>query len=304
MSTFVPQNRWPKTPLAAHYLAFATRVRELVHPEAQDIYRVHALSTLEKLRELGRCCSEVSSGQYPRKALDPIVAEVEEALRSDPIVKKIAENKGIQPAEIMPSNENSTEELNSIGRLWFDLLQRDYRKTIESEIINLLSDCQQKKALLLLAKQYIALLIGYGYHRQHILVSAEDIFFSKDIGKCTTNRVKRFFDRFPEGARSYTILILGDKESIERASIVFELPVCGSMSEAEEMTGADLSGFSSAFSGKQALVFSEGKGIDPFNAAKRLQLIFALPKYFNVVYPSKDIVSIGQECIVVDSKSM
>lgn len=144
MTTFIPSNDWPKTDLAAHFKAFGCRIRELVHPEAQDIYRVHALSTIKKLNELARCCGEVLEGQYPRKALEPIVAEVEEAVNADPIVKIILDRKNIARDQIAFGERKSTQELLSLVMLWSELIEGDYRVEIEKEIIRVALEPNEK----------------------------------------------------------------------------------------------------------------------------------------------------------------
>lgn len=303
MTTFIPSNDWPKTDLAAHFKAFGCRIRELVHPEAQDIYRVHALSTIKKLNELARCCGEVLEGQYPRKALEPIVAEVEEAVNADPIVKIILDRKNIARDQIAFGERKSTQELLSLVMLWSELIEGDYRVEIEKEIIRVALEPNEKKLLLLLAKQYVSYLIGRRFHRQHIQKSVEKVFFTKKIGKCTPQLIERFFSEFPDDVRKFVILILGDQDSVDRAAEVFNLSVCNDVSDASSYLAVDLDEYAELFENQKALIWPGGKGIDPYNAAQRLEIVFSLPKFFNVVYPSADIVEIGQKCLVADTKS-
>lgn len=303
MTTFVPSNTWPKTSLARHFQVFAVRVRELVHPEAQDIYRVHALSTPQKLKELASCCFEVFEGRYPRKALDPIVEEVIEALHTDPVVAKILRDRKLTSQSILFSIEKTTEELQSLVKLWLGIVEEHYKLTTEDLILETLARPNERKLLLSLAKIHTAELVSSGFHRRHVLNSIEWIFFDNKIGRCTPQLMQRYFDFFPEAERKYSVLILGDKGHIERAAETFKFPIISSDEEVRSVAGFPIAPGVNWEDGERALHWDTADGRDPYQAAQSIQLLFSLPNFFNVVYPSKSQIRIGKRCLLKDKKA-
>ena len=303
MTTFIPANSWPKTEVSSHYQVFAVRVRELVHPEAQDIYRVHALSTTDKLQELARCAAEVLEGQYPRKALDPIVDEVHEAVTTDPVAKRMLQERGVNAESISIAGDKSTEELLSLSRLWLGLISEGYRRGAQKMILESLTKTKERKLLQCLAKIYVATLVSNGFHRRHILDSVDRVFFTNKIGKCVPSLAKKFFDLFPEKKKKFSVLILGDDASIKRASESFNFKFIASDAEVKSVAGFTTTNEIDWAGGERALFWDEATGHDPYNAAQNIELFFALPSFFNVVYPSTEGIKIGKRCLLRDKKS-
>lgn len=146
MTSFIATNKWPKTDRARQFLLFATRLKELLHPAAQDIYRVHAVSSLGKISEIERCCGEILLGRYPKAALRPIILEANECLDSDIIIKRIVRTKRLPVEKTSFDEGRSVEALRSLARLWRNLLSEDYERVLREEILDAVNRPRLKKS--------------------------------------------------------------------------------------------------------------------------------------------------------------
>lgn len=302
MSIFICDNKWPQTSQARKFLLFATRVRELVHPEAQDIYRVHALSTKSKLIELRYCCQEVLKGSYPRAALEPMVEELHEGLQSDFVARTLVSDAGIDAENILPKNDHTTEELQSICLLWMELIE-DYTDRLERELLDLLCDKDQNFKLLVLAKLYVSDLTFRGFHRRYILDSVESIFFSDDIGKCTSALAQRFFSCFSKNEVAFSVIMKGPQSVVEAIADNRNLIAVSSHEDLITKLGRNVE-LDSAINEENPVLFCKSlEATDPISAVQILAILLSLPPAFNVVYPSVDHPEIDDKCTVVNKKT-
>lgn len=139
MTLFIAANQWPKTEGARSYFMFATRIRELVHPQAQDIYRIHALSTLAKIDELISCCERVCNREYTKPTIGVVIDEANEGIESDPIVEAVLKDKGFSSEKFKFSISDPTESILASASLLRKLVGQDYRRTIEKKLLYVLA---------------------------------------------------------------------------------------------------------------------------------------------------------------------
>ncbi len=298
MTAFHFKNSWPKTERAKKYQLFASRLLELVHPKAQDIYRVHALSTPAKLTELRRASNAVLNGTHPKPTIFPIIEETNEALQSDPIVAKIAFDAGLSPADLSFETQQSTEEIIGRASLWLRILQQKYKKNIEKEIISTINS-NKKYKLILFTKLYISHLIEEGFHRSFIRDRTEETFFSKDIGRCTDNLLKKFFNHFSGRTINYDVAIHVPDELAKSMRNSFRIKTASNEEETVKLLGFHNSRVVPS-DNLTLVLFENAKSPDPYSAVKRVNPALSIPKAFNAVYPNTKNISIEDDCFVVD----
>lgn len=81
------KNKWPCTENAVRYRIFAELVVELVHFGSWASYKCHTLSTVIKLRETTQICKKIISRTIGKGSINPIISEVNDALKNDIIVR-------------------------------------------------------------------------------------------------------------------------------------------------------------------------------------------------------------------------
>lgn len=301
MTVFRFANSWPKTDLAQLYKLVAVRLLELAHPQAQDIYRVQALSTLAKLAELSSSADDVLNGRYPKATITPMMQEVDEALLTDPIVGMICAETSIEPKDLDFGGSLSTEEIANRVSLWRSLLVNSYKKSLEDEIVATVLQQKRKGRVLLLTKLYVSHLVFEGFHRSYIVDSVVSVFFSQDIGRCTEGLLRKLFGKFSGKKIKYDVGVHVPESLTEGIQESFHVKVARTAREAENLIGFQNDQIVPP--DENALVlFENAEAPDPYSAIKRIQPILSIPKAFDLVYPNADRAAIGDDCYVVNKR--
>ena len=301
MTSFIPQNQWPNTDRAKQFRLFATRTKELLHPEAQDIYRVHAVSSLGKIEELESCCVDVLNGQYPKAALSPIILEVNECLETDLVIKRIIRKNDLPHSNTKFDIQRSSEAILSRARLWRQLLTNNYEEMLKREIVLCFRDTRLKKKLLICAKLYASHLLYRGFHRDFILDVVERTFFHNRIGQCTDAMIERFFANFESSNKEFKIILFGSEATLsifQPGKLVSRVDSEDDLKKAVNLR--ENSGLPE-LGNRKAVVLHGIEGTDPYSALKKASLIFALPQSFGIIYPSPEKLELDNRCVVVDN---
>ena len=81
-----PLNNWPQTENARGGLFFVQLMTELLSLDSFESFRVRSLDVFAKISEAKMIIEDVEKGRVPRKALDPIWAELIESIKADQIM--------------------------------------------------------------------------------------------------------------------------------------------------------------------------------------------------------------------------
>ena len=302
MTDFIPQNSWPRTDRAKQFLLFAIRLKELVHPDAQDIYRVHAVSSIGKITELETCCKDVLSKRYAKAALQHIIDEVNECIGSDPIIKKIIRSKRLPEDQIRFHKDRNTEAILSLARLWLQLIEDKYETVLKEEILTALSEVRLKKKLLICTKLFVSHLLHRGIHRDFILEHTEATFFSSDIGQCTDKLVRRFFESFDPKKKKYSIILTAEEPTASVFREGSHLGIADTAEKLEEQIGCKLPEAMSLREDQKAIIVRGVEASNPYEAFNTVSMFTSLPEVFGVIYPSPEKLRLDDQFLVVDEK--
>ncbi|WP_439507666.1 hypothetical protein [Yoonia sp.] len=295
---------WPKTPNAVRYKLFAERCAELVNPKSHDSYRVHALSTPLKLAELLVNSQKVIDRQFPKASIGSIVDEVNEAIKSDLVVKKILSDLKLDVSVITPLITETTEEINSRTKLAQRLVKKEYRRTCEEMIIQCCETEGGKSELLVLTKLYISFLIGSGFHRGWVEQSVKELFCKDRVKQCSRYLLMGFFDKFHrDGGGDFTILLIGSSRYINFLSGVFSIPAYSNIESLPPKVKIIEPEKIGLPADKKILVLTQYKARDPYSAVKGVESFLTLPRSFLFIYPSGLREALEDECIVIEGKT-
>jgi hypothetical protein len=295
-----PPNYWPDTDNARNYLLFAERCRELVSSESDDIYRIHALSTPNKLSELIHQCTYIGTHGLPKKALEPIVKEVADAVNSDVVVQQLIPDE-VFKSRLIPCVKQTVDEISAKTKLILDLIDRKYRDTCEVQIEAAANSDNQKDKLQLLAKLYISEMINYGFSRQYIHEACIATFFEGRVSRCDKYLLRKFFRNFPNQPLSFTVFFSGNPKSIQRINQIFKGNEALSFSELRTKyklsKSVDLKDNGDLF-----CKFENVKAYDIYTAVEHASSFLVLPKGHYILYPGNDPLIVNDEVLVIENK--
>jgi hypothetical protein len=246
---------------------------------------------------------DVLNRDYPKGTLEPIIAEVNECLDTDVIIKRIARDKRVPVEDLRFDFRKNTEATLSLSNLWLQILDDSYGDTLEAEILHALSRPKLKKKLLICTKLFVANLLSSGTHREFILSETDRFFFEKDIGQCTDAMAKRFLAIFNGAQKDFTIIFTANKELADIFSVGPKLMRADSLEQVQAKTESAITLEQEITEDHPAIIFEAGKSRDAFSALRKTSIVYSMPDVFQTVYPSPNEMSFDDECIVLDSKS-
>lgn len=289
---------WPKTKRAEYYRLFADRMLELVTPTSPSAYRVHALSTPSKFKELGVNANKVLERSIPKVTLDPIISEVNEAIQVDPVVKEALREKSLQPETLIVLNTQTTEDIFHRVQTFISLVGKGYKDKCEQLIISECNENGSKSKLLILAKLYVAELISLGFHREYISYAVRKVFHTRDISKCTPGLIRNLFRFFlTDKKRDFTLLYAASLDSSSYISKTLSLRESGAIKDLDTRLQPHAEKY---FSGHEGcyITIPDNPSLDPFSAVGSIEKYLALPGAFLSLFPFEISHNIENKCLV------
>ncbi|WP_306152810.1 hypothetical protein [Roseovarius sp. MMSF_3281] len=196
---------WPQTDEGRAVGFFAQAAIELVHEKSWESYKLQALSPLARLHEAQTISQSVMNGVLPSKALDPVVEEANSSFCHDPIIRKIADRKRIEPKDIEISKDDKAQDIFTQCGFLLQLFQYRYRSTAEDLIVDECFGKKRRSEIYLLLKNYLSELVLRGHSRIQIEKKIRELFFDKVVTSVNRNTLRFFFRKFPEERREYDI---------------------------------------------------------------------------------------------------
>lgn len=200
-----PSNTWPDTPIAKSVLFVAQLMRELLNPEAFESFRAMSLDTVSRLNEALRIIHDIQAERLPKRAFEPILAELIWSLRKDPILDRLAKE---ETDEFLNSAKNISENLTALSG-FISLLKRkilaSYKGAIEEHILSLLSEQNRRVDLRHAVGFYCSHMVNLGHSKPFLLKHVEDAFFNREPTRVTTATLRSFFQRFRGGNNKYIV---------------------------------------------------------------------------------------------------
>jgi hypothetical protein len=191
-----PINAWPDTDKSRGVLFVAQLLREMLHPDSFESFRVHSLDTLARITEALRVLEDVTQGRLPAAALDPIIEELEWSLRRDPVAGAIAPDE-IDACGRALKDSRAKQHLHLV-RAALQFLEKHiaphYKQALETKILELF-DTNKKKDLRACVSAYGSFLVNRGYSRRFLAREVEGYFFSEDVVRAGSRTLQGFFRR-------------------------------------------------------------------------------------------------------------
>ncbi|MEL7680025.1 hypothetical protein AAG602_02540 [Citromicrobium bathyomarinum] len=207
----LPRNRWPDTPLSAHYLLFAQTVKLLLNGNAFESFRAPVLGNLMRAQELQRTCEQVIYREMPSAILTSIRDEFVKYIELDTTARSIIGPRFDNLVDIVKSANLS--DYTDVGRIrhTIKLIHRQlsdfYEPKIRENLRSSLGDVKKRQNLINLTREYVTFLVNFGYDPRHIRDVTDDIFFSADINRVGTHLFSAFVSRFDSRPKDYIIFI-------------------------------------------------------------------------------------------------
>ena len=280
-------NKWPSTKNAEFFKLLGQRIVELTDPRSPDCYRVHALSTTMKLRELLVVSSYVLERQIPKVSLEPILKEVAEALQSDSVVKSILSELNLEITAILPAHLETTEEIQSKARLALSLLEASYQETCQKLLVEACNEHGSKKELLVLCKLYVSYLCGIGFHRRYIYEESMNSFYRRDFGRCSKHILLQFYKHFDATRRNkFQVVLAGSDRYSAFLKELFKIHVSDDPAGLKAEKGLVVPADFGQGPKKRIITLLELEGTDPYSIVAKIERLLELARSFLFLYPS------------------
>lgn len=280
-------NTWPNTKNAEFFKLFGQRIVELTDPRSPDCYRVHALSTTMKLRELLVVSKQVLERQIPKVSLAPILNEVAEALQSDIVIQNILLGLNLDVAALLPAMSETTEEIQSKARLALRLIEKPYQEKCQQLLVENCNELGSKRELLVLCKLYVSYLCGKGFHRRYIFEVSMETFYRQDLGRCSKHVLLRFFQHFDRSKKkTYQVVLSGSERYSSFLEDLFMVQVFEDPQGLEAQLNLDVPENFGQGPQKRIIALFELEGSDPYSIVTSVEGLLELARSFLFLYPS------------------
>lgn len=294
-------NNWPSRKNSDFFKLFGQCVVELTDARSPDSYRVHALSTTMKIRELLVVSGYVLERQIPKISLEPILKEVAEALQNDLAVKGILSGLSLDVTALLPSISETTEEIHSKARLALNLLEEPYQKKCQELIIDNCNEAGSKRDLIVLSKLYISYLCGTGFHRSYIQEKSMDYFYRRDVSRCSKHLLLGFFQSFDRRKnRNYRVILSGSDRYSVFLKEIFAMEVFEDSAALKSKLGLEVPPEFGQGPRKRIIALFDLDGSDPYSAITLIESILELARSFLFLYPSYLKEELDDECFVFE----
>lgn len=195
-------------------LFFAQLVDELLFDYTIDTYKIPALNTRLLALELWTTLKEHGDNTLRYGAIEPIVNELRDRLKKDPVVKEILKDYFDEYVKSLSVNQNALPELatsvlfliNKIGDKYLQHVQQLLRK-------NIIDRPEAKENITTLTRIYLVELLALGYSSEHIYFESERFFFSGKFPQKINNAelIDTYFELFSGEKKKYSVIFRGSK---------------------------------------------------------------------------------------------
>lgn len=184
---------------------------EMLTPTTFESFRAFSLDTITRIDEAVSLIAEIQTDKIPRVAIDPVIAELNWSLEQDPIAQQFAGAEISVMGDTTRSGQYTPAELSAQLVLIRKLVNRHYKKELESRICELLLTNKRldfRKA----CSFYCSHLINIGYSKTFLARLVDRFFFQRDISKIEIRSLSRFFRLLDGKEREFSVYFGVSKE--------------------------------------------------------------------------------------------
>lgn len=201
-------HRFKSLPSPNGLLYFAQLLEEALFEYSLDSYKVPALNTHTRCRELLRTVDEVEAGHVREAALNSIVEELAESIADDPTVKRLvgAPARELQRASWWVQGDLDRLRVQGrflLGKLW----RRRYERALREDLLELVSDGTRKLDINRAAMSLLVEWMTLGYSHAFLFFTVKQFFWGFGGAKLTSTSLEHFFRTFDRTKKKYSVII-------------------------------------------------------------------------------------------------
>lgn len=173
-------NKWELKPEMEGLLFLAQSINELLFDYTIDTYKLPALNSRTLIVELRAALDDLESGIIKQGAIEPMAAEVVDALKKDPVMREIM---GTQLEEVVKSitDHKRLHKLKTTVKYLVNKSEDSYFLTVMKLLKDTIRYPKEKEKIVRLARIYLNELISKGYATQHVYFESDRFFFSGKV---------------------------------------------------------------------------------------------------------------------------
>jgi len=172
--------KWNLKPELEGLLFFAQCINELLFDYSIDTYKIPALNSRTLAVELQEATRDYESNILRKGAIEPIVAELVDALRKDPVIQELF---GSYFEELLDAlrKEQTVPELKIKVDYLLNRIGDGYLNTCIQLIKKMIDQPKEKDKIMRLARIYVNELIDKGYSAEYVFFESNRFFFASRL---------------------------------------------------------------------------------------------------------------------------
>ncbi|WP_152612153.1 hypothetical protein [Leisingera sp. ANG-S5] len=279
------RNAWPAGNEAAMVKMFAESILELTDRYSFESYRHKTLSMCAKSLELKTALQDVRLKSISKSALEPMLEEFSSSIKSDLVVEKITQEKGVPLSVLCVSASDTLEKISASLGIFSKIVAPSYEKFAIRYLLEMCGSGKREKGKIhSCASLYVSHVVGEGRSRENIHITAKRVFSINDISEDPLQSAREFFSSMSKREKVFDILIPGSKKACEYLSDTIgaqsfssaaELPAHFKWSIPEGMRNGS----------SNYVILSGFPGWDPFSMARTVKFFLSLLNSFLFVFP-------------------
>lgn len=184
----------------------------MLSPSTFESFRVYSLDTVARLREALDLIEDVEENRLPRRALDPVISELNWSLKKDPVAQTLASPQIAALAELTKDTKFDLQSLFAHVVLLHNTISSRYKNSLEQLLLELFADKNNRSKFRQAIGFYCSHLINIGYTRFYINEQNERLFFHQDRRRTGRASQKSFFEIFDGKPKQFNVQILVPRE--------------------------------------------------------------------------------------------
>jgi len=207
-------NKWSLSLEVEGLLFFAQLVDELLFDYTIDTYKIPALNTRLLAHELNGALIEHEDNTLRYGAIEPIVKELRNRLKKDPVVKEILKDYFEEFVKSLIVSQNNLSDLKTSVIFFLNKISDKYLKLVQQLLKKAIADKpKSKERITTLTRTYIIELLAMGYSSEYIYFESERFFFSGNFPPKINNvdLIDTYFNMFSGSKNKYNVIFRGIK---------------------------------------------------------------------------------------------
>lgn len=176
-------------------------MREMLTDQSFESFRAYSLDTVARLAETIAVAEDIRRDRLPKRALEPVQAELAWSLGKDPVAKDLVSAEISSFENLLKDNKATVGDVARHVRFLIKLLGQEYKSLCENKIQALYADDKKRVELRQVTGFYCSHLINLGYSKEYLLQCVRNIFFAAPmnrVGRRTLMKFFRIFDNKPK----------------------------------------------------------------------------------------------------------